>query len=62
LHQVLVGRVGVLERVVQQAAHQQHHVVAVGRLGEQRRHLGEVVDVGLGRLALAALRDVLARA
>ena len=60
LLEILVGGVGVLERVVQQAAHQQHDVLAAGRLGEQGGHLGQVVDVGLGPLALAPLRDVLA--
>ncbi len=35
-------------------------VAAVGRLGQERGHLGQVVDVGLGALALRPLRDVLA--
>jgi hypothetical protein len=60
LLKVFIGGVGVLQRVVQQAAHQQHHVAALGRLGQKCGHLGQVVDVGLGALALAPLGDVLA--
>ena len=45
---------------MQQPAGQQRDIGASGRFGEQGRHLGKVVDVGLGALALAPLGDVLA--
>ena len=45
---------------MQQAAHQQHDILARRRFGQQGGDLDQVVDIGLGPLALAPLCDVLA--
>ena len=54
-------RVGVLDRVVQETGGDQRRVPAAGRFGQQPRDLGEVINVGLARLTLAPLVDMLAR-
>jgi hypothetical protein len=50
--------VRILHRIVQDRGDHNLHVRAVGGLGDEIRHLGEVVHIGLGGFALAALCDV----
>jgi hypothetical protein len=55
------GGVGVLDRVVQETGGNQRRIPAAGRFGQQPRDLRQVIDVGLSRLALAPLVNMLAR-
>src|SRR6185295_9535125 len=61
LDQLFIRDALVFDAVVQESRYDQVAVAAARRFGEQERDLGEMVDVRLLRLALAALAHVLLR-
>ena len=60
VHKLVVGRPGVLDRVVEQSGEYEFEVVTVGRLGERARDFGKVIEVGLFALALTPVVGVFA--